>query len=386
MAAVSHLSVNFIDLSILNITPCGLDVFKEKMTEELYETLKDSVLPIILYGMGNGADKIWKEFSRRGIVISGIMASDDFVRGQRFHEFTVKHLSDFEALYGDFVIITAFGTSVPSVMEHIRQLEQRHPLYAADVPVYGEHIWDRQYYEQNRTRIEQAYALLSDSRSRDVFEKVIQYKLSGKLSYLRSAYSDKDEVFRELLQITDDESYLDLGAYRGDTIDELLHYSGGGYRDITALEPDKKTFAKLKAHAGTWQRVHLYRMGIWSEDTDLPFDSALGRGSNIRQGGSELLPVTKVDTLYKRRRLTYLKMDVEGCEREAIIGAAETLRRDRPKLNIAVYHRSEDIFSLPLLIHSIEPDYQFFLRQHPYVPAWDLNLYCRRAPGIASLN
>ena len=121
--------------------------------------------------------------------------------------------------------------------------------------------------------------------------------------------------------------------------------------------------------------IRLYRMGIWSDDMDLPFDGSLGRGSGIRKDGSEMLAVTKIDTLYKRRRLTYLKMDVEGCERQAIIGGIQTLQRDRPKLNIAVYHRSEDIFSIPLLIHDILPGHRLYLRQHPYIPAWDLNLY-----------
>ena len=88
-----------------------------------------------------------------------------------------------------------------------------------------------------------------------------------------------------------------------------------------------------------------------------------------------MLAVTRIDTLYHSRKLTYLKMDVEGCERQAIIGGVNTLRRDKPKLNIAVYHRSEDIFSIPLLISSIVPGYRLYLRQHPYIPAWDLTLY-----------
>ena len=72
---------------------------------------------------------------------------------------------------------------------------------------------------------------------------------------------------------------------------------------------------------------------------------------------------------------TYLKMDVEGAEREAIAGAAQTIRQYRPKLNLAAYHKSEDFFQLPLLIHALCPDYQLYLRHHPYVPAWDTNLY-----------
>ena len=58
-----------------------------------------------------------------------------------------------------------------------------------------------------------------------------------------------------------------------------------------------------------------------------------------------------------------------------IKGGIDTLRRDKPKLNIALYHRSEDIFKLPLMIKKIQPEYNIFMRQHPHIPSWDLNLY-----------
>ena len=342
---------------------------------DVYDNIRNTGLPVIIYGMGNGADKITAQLEKRNIPVSGFMASDDFVRGQSFHGFTVKKLSDHEKLYDDFVIISAFGTSLPDVMSHIISLSKKHRLYVPDVPVYGDNIWDKDYYIQNREDIERAYEIFADSSSKDVFEKIIKFKLSGELEYLLSSFSDKDEVFCNILKLSHNESYLDLGAYRGDTIDELLGYTNGSCEYITALEPDRKSFAKLKAHTAGMGNIRLYRMGIWSDDMDLPFDGSLGRGSGIRKDGSEMLAVTKIDTLYKRRRLTYLKMDVEGCERQAIIGGIQTLQRDRPKLNIAVYHRSEDIFSIPLLIHDILPGHRLYLRQHPYIPAWDLNLY-----------
>ena len=60
---------------------------------------------------------------------------------------------------------------------------------------------------------------------------------------------------------------------------------------------------------------------------------------------------------------------------QAIAGAAQTIRQHRPKLNIAAYHKNEDFFQLPLLVHTLCPDYRLYLRHHPYVPAWDTNLY-----------
>jgi len=69
-------------------------------------------------------------------------------------------------------------------------------------------------------------------------------------------------------------------------------------------------------------------------------------------------------------------MDIEGAEYQAIKGAENTIRRHSPKLMISLYHRNEDMFKLPLLIHSINPDYKFFIRHQLYIPAWETNLYC----------
>jgi hypothetical protein len=72
----------------------------------------------------------------------------------------------------------------------------------------------------------------------------------------------------------------------------------------------------------------------------------------------------------------YIKADVEGADMETLIGMQKTMENCKPKLNFSAYHRFEDIFRLALYIHSVNPDYKIFLRHHPYIPAWDTNLYC----------
>ena len=192
---------------------------------------------------------------------------------------------------------------------------------------------------------------------------------------LKKITSQKDEVFENILKLTPCEHYLDLGAYRGDTVDELLHYSGGSYGSIIALEPDRRTFRKLCEHVDGMENVIPIQKAIYSFSGTAVFDSAAGRQSAIGQGKDEIETVT-VDELCSGREITYIKMDVEGAEIDALNGARETLACKKPKLNVALYHRFSDIFEIPLLIHSVNPDYKFHLRRHPYIPCWDLNLYC----------
>ena len=77
-------------------------------------------------------------------------------------------------------------------------------------------------------------------------------------------------------------------------------------------------------------------------------------------------------------KVDYIKYDVEGAEREALIGSTQTILAHHPTLMVSLYHRNEDIFDLPILIHERFPQYKkFYLRRLKGVPAWDLNLYCK---------
>lgn len=105
----------------------------------------------------------------------------------------------------------------------------------------------------------------------------------GELDTLRNITTPKSEAFKGFFKPRSDEDYLDLGAYRGDTVDELLRYSGGSYGSITALEPDKKTFAKLTAHLDRDGELHVASKAIASHGGVVGFSGAAGQAvRNIR--------------------------------------------------------------------------------------------------------
>lgn len=337
--------------------------------------LTDTDKPIVLYGMGDGADKVLREFEKLNISPYGVMASDDFVRGQSFHGFTVKKLSDFESELSDFTIALCFASQLPDVMEHIRAIAEKHDLVVPSVPVFGDNIFNKQFYNKYEAEINEAYSLLSDEQSRKVYAEIIRFQYTGDLRCLNACETDKDEAFESILKLGESESYLDLGAYNGDTIDEFLSYTNGRYSSITAFEPNKKSFDKLKQHCAGMKNISLWQLGSYSENTQLNFNTKSGRNCAITDDGVPI-QVARADTILCGKRITYAKLDVEGAEKETFVGMQNTLRLFRPKLNVAVYHRSEDIFSLILQLRNINPEYRFYLRHHPYIPHWDTNLYC----------
>ena len=103
---------------------------------DLWKYLKNTDKPKVIYGMGNGADKILSVFSDYGIECSGIFASDDFYRpGKTFHNMAVERYSDFCERYGDFIVLVSFATSLPEVRENILRIAAERELYAPCVPV-----------------------------------------------------------------------------------------------------------------------------------------------------------------------------------------------------------------------------------------------------------
>ncbi len=340
----------------------------------VWQFLKNTDKPIIIYGMGNGADKVLAMFEKYGVKCSGVMASDDFVRGQSYRNFTVHRLDYFEKIYNELIIAICFGTQIESVMEHIKALSKKHTVIVPNVPVYGDEIFNDDFLLQNKEKIESAYNLLSDKRSKVVFENAIKFYYSGKLEYLWNITDDKNEIFNYVLCLSSNESYIDLGAYRGDTIDELIHY-GGGYNKVIALEPDIKTYNKLCKHIENMPNITAYQKTIWKDERKLCFSNQKGRGSSISSSGA-LIDTTTIDSLSEGFNPTYIKIDVEGAEKQALAGGVNTIANIKPKLNVAVYHTFSDLFELILIINAINPEYKFYLRHHPYIPLWDTNLYC----------
>lgn len=325
--------------------------------------------------MGDGADKVLAAFEKYGIKAAAVMASDGFVRGQSFYGFTVKKCSDLENELGDFAVALCFASQLPDVIATIKSVAARHTLLVPPVPAFGNVLFDEDFISAHTKSIAAARALLADDLSRKVYDAVLSFYYTGDIALLDTITTGKDEAFNNLLRLGDNEVYVDLGAYNGDTIDEFLHYTNKSYRKIVALEPNAKNFAKLEAHCAGMTNVELWQLGAWNENTTLFFNNKAGRNSAISESGIKT-KVAAVDNILCGTSATYIKADVEGADREALLGMEHTIGRCKPKLNFAAYHRFEDIFRLPLLIKQLNPEYKIYLRHHPYIPAWDTNLYC----------
>lgn len=340
-----------------------------------WEFLKDTPLPIFIYGMGDGALKILKIFEEKHIACAGFFASDEFVRGHSFEGHLVHKLSEIEKNVSEFVIVLAFACGYDSLIEKIREISLRHTVIAPDVPVIGEGLFTKEYLKQNADSFKAVFDMLGDDKSKEVLNKTIEFKITGKINTICDISTPSSEAFDNILKLSDDEDFVDLGAYNGDTVEEFVTTVKGKYSSITALEPDRRNYKKLSKNCEGLHGTSLINCAGWSEDTILTFSDSAGRQAMLSKKGVDI-EARSVDSITDGRRVSFIKYDVEGAERQALIGSMQTIKKYKPKLKVALYHRNEDIFSLPLFIKDINKDYKLFLRKLPYIPAWEINLYC----------
>lgn len=369
----------------------------EKAETDLWRELQKSDKTTLLWGMGNGADKILAVCAEKGIRIDGVFASDGFSRGQSFHGMPVLTYSECrEKFGGGFRVLLAFGSSREDVLGNILKISREVEFYAPDVPVFGEGLFDADGYNAHLDAINEAFGLLADEESRRIFRNVIAYRLTGRIEPLFDAESDPAEMMRDLVRPESISDFADLGAYRGETVREMLD-AGAKPGVVFAMEPDARNYKKTLAYAEGERRTKVIPIpaAAWREDTLLRFDGSGNRNAsaaenvsqvvNSRQKRTDSVEARTLDGIVGDRHLDYIKFDVEGSEREALSGAAGVIRRDRPTLKIALYHRVNDLFELPRCLHREFPFYRsFFLRRLRGVPAWDLDLFVSREDALTA--
>ena len=351
--------------------------------EYIWSFLKDNKLPILLYGTGDGADKLLDIFEKKGLICSDFIVSDDFYRGQTFRGYQCLTIKMAEEKYKDFVCLISFGSRLNSVIERIIDLSKRHKVLIPSIPLFGEEVFDCDYYSKNIDKIESVMNYFDDQISKQTLENIIDFRLTGKIDYLLSCMEEKNTF--DFLD-GDYTAYIDLGAYRGDTLEEALD-KYKGIKKAICFEPAKNPFKKLNEYVNSLDEsvdVKLVNEGAYDKVVNLTFLDGGGKGSHINEqnqtsksGAKEtVICMNTVDNVscFNQERLL-IKYDVEGVEMEAISGSLKTISNNKTDLVISLYHRHHDILGIPQYIKDIFPNSKLKMRKLYGIPDWDILLY-----------
>lgn len=179
--------------------------------------------------------------------------------------------------------------------------------------------------------------------------------------------SDPGQYFSPaFMKYEDEEVFVDAGSCNLSSSIKLKEYCKS-VKKVYAFEPDPVNYQRClerKEETG-FDEAEVLPFGTWSKRDTLHFQTLSTGASRICGDGNSSVPVVPIDEVVApEEKVTMIKMDVEGAELESLKGACQTIQRDRPKLAVCIYHKSEDMTEIPLYIQKLVPEYKFYLRHH----------------------
>ena len=143
------------------------------------------------------------------------------------------------------------------------------------------------------------------------------------------------------------------------TVCNFLKWSGNKYKEIISFELDACCYKKCGEKLKNVKNLSLVNKGAWGKEDKLRFEA-----TGVSDYGNTEIVTCRLDDVLQDKQVTFLKMDIEGAEKEALIGAERIIRIHKPKLAISVYHKKEDIWEIPKLLLEMNPHYRFYLRHY----------------------
>lgn len=214
---------------------------------------------------------------------------------------------------------------------------------------------------------EELYINLEDYRSKKLLYAIlnnwVHYDFNTLSEVIEKCYDDYFDL--DLIPTCNEEVFVDLGAYTGDSTISFLRNYEDSYKKIYAYEITPETYQILVSNLKDYPNVVCYLKGVGDTRSSLSVvnSSADASANTVFVSDNGTIPMVTLDEDIGEK-LTMIKADIEGFEQEALLGAINHIKNDHPKLFISVYHKNEDLWKIPKMIKEIDPTYKFYLRYH----------------------
>lgn len=210
--------------------------------------------------------------------------------------------------------------------------------------------------------------ILADPESRHELAAQVQWRYWLDYNALPQPLDSAQTYFPlDLVDPAEDEVFVDCGSFQGDTLPAFSSFCGNKFKHIFAVEPDPQNRTALEStieNLGFADRATVIPYAVSDRSGTVSFSATGTMASRMTDGGAFTVECRKLDDILWPLIPTYIKMDIEGAEPHALLGMANLLRRHQPILAVCTYHRSEHLWQIPNLIHSIVPGYSLFLRRY----------------------
>ncbi|HUH97394.1 MAG TPA: FkbM family methyltransferase [Anaerolineales bacterium] len=247
----------------------------------------------------------------------------------------------------------------------------------AFLPYYTLELPDNIFHQAEQ--VQRAFSLWADDASRSEYLAQLRWRVTLDPSDLPPHLPQQEIYFLDDLIVPDPhEVFIDCGAFDGDTIREFIKRRSASYDRIIAIEPDPINFKTLQQYIASLPgpaRRGLLAMqcAVGSESRTVQFEATGTVGSSSGRGSLEI-EGRPLDELVKQYAPTFVKMDIEGAEPDALRGMRQIVQSNHPILAVCLYHRQDHLWQIPLLIKSLSDEYHLFLRRYSD-ECWELVCY-----------
>jgi len=218
-------------------------------------------------------------------------------------------------------------------------------------------------FQNNSPHYEETFHLLKDAKSREIFQKIINFKISYDYNFMQGFTNDHTGQYfdKEFIPPIKNIAFFDGGGYVGDTASEVIK-NFPDFKKIWLVEPIEENIRIAKRELGHLHNIDFLPYGIANKKETLCFNEEKSF-SSLYTKGTQSVAVETIDNLV-HEKVDYIKLDIEGAEQDAIEGAKNTIQTYKPILAICIYHKAEDWYKIPQKVLAIESDYDVYLRHY----------------------
>lgn len=352
-------------------------IFDDSLFDSLVESnsiKKIEKTPLLIYGAGSAGRSVDEHLTCMGYEVLAYVDKNSDLKNI-CNDKQVLSLQQAAQNFGlDIQILMGIHNRAVDMVEVIQCLE-----LAGFTNIFTMFDYVRQFSEDNTFRYfltdpknlisekrnaQKFYNLLEDDISKDLYAKLIKFRLSGNYRICPTPLRQTQYSPPDIPRWESPLRLIDCGAYDGDSISLLSNY-GYDFESIIALEPDINNYQQLIKNISIRNSIFL-PCGVSSHTKSMQFNSGDGEGSRASQDGSITIQMLSIDEAFPFARPNLIKMDIEGGEREALLGAKETIKKTHPGITLSAYHLPFDLWELGLLIFEINPAYRFYIRTHGF--------------------
>lgn len=356
-----------------------------KMVSDCLQTIKDAK-KVLIFGSGVGGKALYELVAKNNLLDKLVAWSDNNVL--KFNttycnkSLKVVPPQDISKIYGlDITIIVASSAYDIIRNQLISYGFSENNIYLYNFAFMDIEYTDKEFIWDHIVDFDRAYEKMNDEKSKRILVNILNYRITKDEKYLVSMSKDvDDEHFQyfdeKLYEKLNTDCFLDIGAYTGDTYKVLEEVYNGNFEKYYGLEADDKIFKELQLTINLTEskgKVELFNYAAWNKDETLFFDSVAGstkmENGKDSESNKTAVKATTLDSLFPNKRISIIKMDIEGAEYNALSGMKNIIIKNKPILTFSVYHLRDDFYKLTDFIETLVPnEYKYYFRQYRYTP------------------